>query len=382
MKHIMHRRNHRFCAMNPVNLSSNDVLGFGLGGVEKLVCALSSILYVFDLRDGALLRVISEGHVGSITAVCYYENRIYTGGVDSDIRVWEGEAEYSCLKVLQGHTASVWSLVANASVLISGSADLSIRIWDPLTAKCLRKVTEAHTRTVRSLHLSLKRLVSAGADYQVRVWDLDALLSTGSQEENIHMRTTLVKCEKKLSGHCSAVTCVRVQGREIVSGDVKGLVIFWDVVICKPLLYCRGHEGAIRCLQFDSTKIVSGGVDKVIRIFDSSTGSCLLALRGHKQELLQLQFDSYRIISVSADGELRHWNFSGNRNEVLPTKDKLYILQEGETLKEVAQKFACKVEELKKWNNIKSSKTVYYGMRLVVAKSVRSSAPSPKKNKE
>ena len=375
MKHIMHRRNHRFCAMNPVNLSSNDVLGFGLGGVEKLVCALANKLYVFDLRDGALLRVISEGHTGSITAVFYFEQKIYTGGVDNDIRVWEGEGEYECSQVLQGHTATIWSLFANTTIVISGSADLTMRIWDQATAKCVRIVTEAHTRTIRSLHVSLRRLVSAGTDYQVRIWDLDSLLASGMQDENIHMRTTLAKCEKQLSGHRASVTCVRMQGHEVVSGDASGTVIFWDVINRKPLLYCNGHKGAIRCLQFDSTKIVSGGVDMVIRIFDSSTGSCLLALRGHKHELLQLQFDSYRIISVSADGELRHWNFSGNRNEVVPTKDKLHILQEGQTLKDVAQRFACKVDDLKNWNNIKSSKTVYNGMRLIVAKSL--SAPKP-----
>ena len=57
---------------------------------------------------------------------------------------------------------------------------------------------------------------------------------------------------------------------------------------------------------------------------------------------------------------------SGNKSATTPTV-KTHTVRKGETLSSIARKYSCTVNELKKWNGLKSN-TVKVGQKLKIKK--------------
>lgn len=380
---MMSRQQFRYVALNPVNVRSRNVAGMATGGVERLAACIRDSIYIFDLRDGALLGILDgskvplpakfaanrkknpdlpiPGHHGSITALVYSERRIISGGVDRMIRVWEDRRPFRCELLLRGHESTIWSLWADHSKIVSGDAEHCVRVWSlKQRGSCVRVIRALHNRSITCLDIDHYAMATAGPDMEVRVWPY-ALDPTASADPKQYC--------KKFIGHGCPISCIKLTATELVSGGEDGRVFIWDVVSGTRLHICLGHTGPIRALQADATKLVSASLDKTIIVFDISSANPLLTLRGHDDKILGMQFDSYRVLSVSADGCLRYWFWSGNKDEILPTQDKLHVLQDGETLATLEKIYGVPSKKLMQWNNLKDvGRTLYVGMRLIVQK--------------
>lgn len=72
---------------------------------------------------------------------------VFTAGGEGNISVWIYDATELCfkhLKMLEGHVRAVTCLVMNDSHLWSGSIDTTIRVWDINTYNCLGTITRAN----------------------------------------------------------------------------------------------------------------------------------------------------------------------------------------------------------------------------------------------
>ena len=215
--------------MNPSNASGSDVMGQGTGGIPKVCTAEGTTCFVHDIMSGTAERVMLgdkagrhlgglKGHAKIITALYFFEERIYTGSADTTIRVWnigepitgkvnddydaydygyasdggysgsdggysDGEDEsmadkaleeghMKCHLLLEGHEATVTCIAVDVFKIVSGGADNKMRIWHKETGECL-KVVHGHHGAIMSLDLDPECILTGTADGEVGLWDIN-----------------------------------------------------------------------------------------------------------------------------------------------------------------------------------------------------------------
>lgn len=125
-----------------------------------------------------ILHQQAAGHSCSVT-VCIvddYFNRIITGGLDSNIIVWNS---LTCQleKKLSGHTEGITCMkMVGYDAVISGSYDFTLRLWSIQDGRCLAVISDHLARIVDlAFNYRSKILFSGSGDGEVRVWRLNKL---------------------------------------------------------------------------------------------------------------------------------------------------------------------------------------------------------------
>ena len=81
------------------------------------------------LKTPQYTRIASlEGHYGCVKCLTLHENKLYSGSIDGNIRIWDTET-YEEIAILRGHTGSVRCLTLHENKLYTGSGDKTIRVW-------------------------------------------------------------------------------------------------------------------------------------------------------------------------------------------------------------------------------------------------------------
>jgi WD40 repeat protein len=228
MRRVMGRSRFRFVALNPSNASGSDVMGQATGGIPKVCTVEGTTCFVHDIMSGAAERVMLgdkagrhigelKGHSKIISALCFFEERIYTGSADCTIRVWNigdpitgkenndydaydygsdggysskgSGGEYSdgedesmadkalheghmmCHMLLEGHEATVTCIAVDVFKIVSGGADNKMRIWHKESGECL-KIVHGHHGAIMSLDLDPEVIATGTADGEVCLWDI------------------------------------------------------------------------------------------------------------------------------------------------------------------------------------------------------------------
>ena len=385
MKKVAFHRILRCGSLNMSNVRTNDVLGTATGGVEHVVCSMEDALYFFDSHEGTLLSYIPgdapgrhigplEGHHGTITCLAFSEEKIYSGGIDCEIRCWDMITS-KCLFVCQeGHEASIWAITITGLCIVTGAADKRMCIWDKSNGALLKSML-THQRAVRCLDASASAhlLVTGSADFEIKIWNVEYVKTKQRRKFDDENRivggdfTVNVALKKRLVGQGCSVTAISLKATEIVSGGSNGVVILWDISSASILRKFEGHTGPIRAIQFDAARVVSGSADGDVRVFDVANGKSLITLRGHKKGILDLQYDTDMVLTLSADGTMRRWYWNGVEPKAR-NMDKYHMLGPGETVNTLAKRYGTTAQTIIKWNKIKDTKKLYIGMRLVVRK--------------
>ena len=111
-----------------------------------------------------------QGHTAVVRCLTAVGNKLYSGSVDSTIRVWDTDT-HQHITTLQGHTNSVTCLTAVGNKLYSVSVDKTIRVWDTDTHKHITTL-RGHTKEVACLTMVGGKLYSGSCDKTIRVWTL------------------------------------------------------------------------------------------------------------------------------------------------------------------------------------------------------------------
>jgi WD40 repeat protein len=205
--------------------------------------------------EGAERRL--DAHSGTVLALAECMGRIYSGGKDDTIRVWnKNSLELEKVMELE-HGAAVWSMASWQSKLMTGHDDGKIRVWNLSSGQC-EQVLEGHEDGVNALAVCGSRLASASDDCTVRLW---------AMEEGPGW-----PCERTL----------------------------------------EGHRGLVSCLAVWENMVISGSWDDSIRIWDVETGALVKTLAGHADTVMALLVHDSRLLSASVDGKVRVWALGGD----------------------------------------------------------------------
>lgn len=411
MLSVLQKSKLRFIAFNPANAAGNEVLGSASGGVAMCVAAEGKSVSVFNLRTGVLRRVFTGdeegrhlgapvGHTSLVSALHFSGERVYTGGMDCRIFVWD-VSEGSLARVikanddalrkeelteeqqrgmdgkpvmcLEGHEATVTAVAVDSLKIVSGGADTKMMLWARATGERLR-VLHGHSRSVVCLNVGPTWVASGGQESEARIWSLpkeaDPSASVGHERSRVKAEEALkrgqVRCRKRLSAGGAGLTAVKYGSLELIAGLADGHIIVWWLQTGDILQRSKAHDGPVFDLQFDATRVVSAGGDALVVVTDVTTGEQIQSLRGHDGPVIQLQFDTSKILSAGVDNTLRQWTWATDADKGKPS-DKYHVYDAGDTLVQIARKYNVSIPDIVRWNAIEDVRKLYAGTRLIVA---------------
>ena len=138
-------------------------------------------------------------------------------GLNGRINLFSNSLEH--MGYFSGHKDWIWCLCPISNkILASGSTDRTIKIWN-IEDRSIISTLSGHTRTVNALcSVSEVILVSGSYDNSLIIW------SKLTPESAIYSQS------QTLRGHKSMIEgIIRVNNREIISGERKGYLMMWNI---------------------------------------------------------------------------------------------------------------------------------------------------------
>jgi WD40 repeat protein len=254
---------------------------------------------------------------------------VFASAYDNTIQRWNlasGQAT-----ALVGHDSWVRTLAfhPSGSTLVSGGFDGRVIFWDATSeAPQATRTLEAHRGWVRAVAVSPdgKTLATAGNDNLVKLWS-----------------TADCSLVSECLGHANHVYSVAFHpdGTWLVSGDLKGVAIVWDLATGEELRrfdaaalwkYDAGFGadiGGVRAIAFnaDGTRLACGGITEVsnafagignplVVVFDFDSGNKLFSLASSKKlkapvSGVRFHRDGFLVASCGGldGGHLLFWKF-------------------------------------------------------------------------
>jgi WD40 repeat protein len=177
---------------------------------------------------------VLKEHVGSVSAVVWVSDRLYSGGTDGRVIEWQatpdGRKAHELFKlkrpVLALAATTDGELLAAAGYTDADEGEAVIQLFHPLTDRPAGQLRGHAGLRVYDVCFAPdgKRLASSGRDGTVRVWDVAAL------QERAVLRP---EKEPKPAGRDAAARAVRAvtfgpDGLSVISGGQDGVVRLWN----------------------------------------------------------------------------------------------------------------------------------------------------------
>jgi serine/threonine protein kinase len=166
-------------------------------------------------------------------------------------------------------------------------------VWDLESGKTYRFKENKETIRCVALTADGKQALSAAKD-GLRIWDVES-----------------TKELRRLNRSNIACAVFAPDGTQVLTGDVLGNLILWDVATGKETQRFEGHTKAISCVQFlmDGKQVASGSADRTVRLWDVPSGKEVKRFEGHDDAVtcLTTTRDGRRLLSGSMDGTVRLW---------------------------------------------------------------------------
>jgi ribosome biogenesis protein YTM1 len=173
-----------------------------------------------------------------------------------------GTSMNTCVAVLDGHAgrvaAAVWPTFDR---IYSGGWDNSLRVWDVELSKCITTLTGPVPVHDVSYSMPTGLVATAHADRAVRIWD---------------PRTTTTIIQKTLTSHkqwVSAVLWHPYSSSLLLSASYDNTVKMWDIRSSIPLFTIAAHADKALCIDWCGAEVfVSGGADRKLFVHGSQSG--------------------------------------------------------------------------------------------------------------
>ena len=209
-------------------------------------------------------------HGGQIMCMDTNSNYIVQGGVDHGLRVYNvsnGKQSRNLYSKQYGHTEWVTScVILDDGRVISGGMDSNICIWEPKASKC--KYMKEHQGSISKVRHILKKVL---ADENISVsssYDSSVIISDINKASKI-----AVLC----GVHKGPVTDFEWKNSLVASAGKDGLLAIWDLNVQKCISKQNIHAGQISKIIFNSDGInnnfiITAGInDGAINFLDMRT---------------------------------------------------------------------------------------------------------------
>lgn len=236
------------------------VSGWSDGKVRAFGPQSGKLIYAInDAHKLQGMKRISGSHSG-VTAVCVdnANQRIITGGADSQVRVWRISGQAFVMEAsMKEHKATINAISVNSSdsECVSASDDGSCIVWD-LKRFMRRNIMYAQTYFKAAAYFfDESQLLTTGSDKKVTYWD---------------------------AVDCSAIREVEASK----TGEINGLDI-----------------------AADGSFFVTGGGDRIVKVWGYDEGTCAAIGLGHSTNIAKVKIspDGKRVVSVSEEGAVMIW---------------------------------------------------------------------------
>ncbi|KNC96114.1 uncharacterized protein SPPG_08503 [Spizellomyces punctatus DAOM BR117] len=308
------------------------------------------------INDGAT--VLTPSHSTSVSALCVWEDKLYSAGKDKDIREWD-ISSLALLRTFKGHTGWIRALVAGPFYLFSGSWDDTVRIWSLETGVCAFVLSCPSANALYYEPATLRLYSGGGYSRVVCEWDVSTGVLTGEMEPRDQQIGGTVGCmvgdgvrlfvgmtDGAISlynldtgtgmgffdGHAAEVTSIVLLDEKCYSSGNDRRILEWDVPTGQLLRRFEGHEAFVSALavvpppvsdseSHDSGplngqaeadahegKLISGAWDGTVRVWDLVTGTAEGYLKAHRLSINALVNVNDKLFTADAEGAIKSWN--------------------------------------------------------------------------
>ncbi len=357
--------------LDQLRKETNDAQGYGPANLIALLRLLRGDLSGLDLSHLSIRGVYLQGieiHDASVAGAlirdCVWTSAVSAtwtvvmsldgkwwaaGGIQGQVRIWEGVQSQTLHLVWQAHIDLVYALAfsPDGRTLASGSTDGTIKLWDVESGVLLWTGYQYHPLCLAFApdgHL----LASGGLDTTVRLWDPQSgenlhtlthpshvwalawspdgnLMASGDKDGEIRLWARQQGAVPTFSPRLSMQTTNWVaslafapDGRTLASTSWRDQTVkLWKVISGQLLHTLEGYTDNSRCVAWspDGRTLAYCNPDKGIWLWDVEADCCRAVLHGHSSDVYGLAFtpDGTRLLSGSADGTLRVWDVENYR---------------------------------------------------------------------
>eukprot|EP00760_Papus_ankaliazontas_P002061 PhM_4_TR10819/c0_g1_i1/m.6111 len=206
------------------------------------------------------------------------------------------------MKRVSGSLVGVTALcVDNANQrIISGGADSQVRVWNiTRDAQTLVASMKEHKATINAIAINSSdtQCISASDDGSCIVWDLNRFV-----RRNIMYAQTYFKA-----------TAYFLDESQIITTGSDKKVTYWDSTECSAIRELEGSKiGEILSLDIspDGNWFVTGGGDKMLKLWNYDEGAVHKVGLGHSCTIMKVVFspDGQQVVSVGEEGGIMIWN--------------------------------------------------------------------------
>jgi eukaryotic-like serine/threonine-protein kinase len=359
---------------------------------KRIVIGLRNTATVIDPSTGAELFALT-GHSGLVTCVAYSPvgNRIVTGSVDREIKIWNGQRLSSPTifpskadpaisvfypdneRILTTEVGSdrgglkVWDVAArnvvfalkppvvdasessqiespgviraaispDGKLIATSTPRLGIAIWDAATGAELRRIGSAppdsfrHELAIPMVFASDSRLLTGGF-YSTRIAELVKFAAPLAKLWDVTTGRELTSFQR--AGNGISTVAISHDSTRVLTGDVLGTVAIWDPSNGTKVSQFKGHSGPVYASAFfpKDDRFVTAGEDSICKIWKLSNSEPLATLKGHTKQVNAAIVDATgtRIVTGSDDGTIKVWDVASG--------SELLTMDAGVTVRSVA----------------------------------------------
>ncbi len=314
-------------------------------------------------KDNQVLEILyhQTGHTKGISVIQNFDGKIFTGGQDGRICIWDGELEkeFGCI---YAHNSEITDIqrIQNSNYFISSSQELELKLWS-LDNLSLIKTIKAHSSTIIGAKPWKNYIISGGRDHALKKWRFeneslveeirikipdmerffisdnhiiisnhDGLISVLDAEDfkfikylnidNSRLIKAIKKANKYLKSFSKSDTRAllfqmsringipsmmgRIEGDNLILGHQFGLVSFWNKEKNRLTDVFFTQDNHISGIEFDDEILYSTALDSTIVKFNLNTKTPTVVKKLEQRPLSLLMNSSGKLIVGLESGNI------------------------------------------------------------------------------
>ena len=248
------------------------------------------------------------------------ENRVATGSMDSNIKIWRIASAYEpnnrmnrrilerdawagdCLMTLSGHTDEIIGIeLMSNNQIVSNSRDQTLRVWNLVTGECSMQIINVKYDIECMKVMQNNNLVSCGNGDNIDVWDLNRGIWAKSLVNHIQVEFLDILAGQKIV----SLSQKRAKIWNVNTGDCLKQILIYDGTYnqtvtgfrthAKGLLVIRKNKIQIYCLKRSELLVSFDNENEILKFLMITKTKIAVYLRNCELSIRDLESGSAKI---------------------------------------------------------------------------------------